>query len=137
MFSLCEPFYFLFLGVRGFCRNMEKKDPLEGKLLSFFFPRIVVGYYNIWLSNLIFYCLVPNWLLAFVFLFCLCFSVVADKVFVSCFNKEASKKEIEEVCFTIHILFTHIYFSISWKRPFTFFHANDCIHGFVFSWRIS
>ncbi|TKY61693.1 Flowering time control protein FCA [Spatholobus suberectus] len=40
------------LGVRGFCRNMEKKDPLEE---------------------------------------------VADKVFVSSINKEASKKEIEEI----------------------------------------
>jgi len=33
LFSLCEPFSFLFLGARGFSRNMEKKDPLEGKLL--------------------------------------------------------------------------------------------------------
>ncbi|XP_027349436.1 flowering time control protein FCA, partial [Abrus precatorius] len=40
------------LGVRGFCRNLEKKDPLEE---------------------------------------------VADKVFVSYINKEASKKEIEEI----------------------------------------
>ncbi|CAJ1874790.1 unnamed protein product [Sphenostylis stenocarpa] len=47
------------LGVRGFCPNMEKKDPLEGKHLSLF----------------------PD----------------SYKVFVSCFNKEASKKEIEEL----------------------------------------
>ena len=30
------------------------------------------------------------------------FSEVADKVFVSSINKEATNKDIEEVCFTIH-----------------------------------
>ncbi|XP_052728944.1 flowering time control protein FCA isoform X1 [Vigna angularis] len=56
------------LGVRGFCRNMEKKDPLEG----------VRGFCrNMEKKDPL--------------------EVVADKVFVSCFNKEASKKEIEEI----------------------------------------
>ncbi|KAL5135763.1 Flowering time control protein FCA [Glycine soja] len=50
------------LGVRGLCRNMEKKDPLEGKLLIFFWD-----------------------------------SQVADKVFVSSINKEATNKDIEEI----------------------------------------